>query len=337
MKILIVTAMYPTPENPAFGSFVRTQVEALKQAGIDVETLVLAGRFRKLIYPKGLFQLHQRLADRSIDLVHGHYGYCGMVARAQWQVPVVVTYHGDDLLGSVKNDRGQHTVPSKYIVAAGQRLSRMVAASIVQSEEMASKLRPQDRVYTIPHEVDFDLFHPIDRHQARHMLGLDPDKKYLLFAADPQIPVKRFSLAKAVAESLVQRGSRVELIVVYKETQDRLALYMNACDALVFPSFQEGSPNIVKQAMACNLPIVATDVGDVRQVIGKTSGCYICEPEVPAFVDKLQHILHLQRRTQGRDHIRHFDLSVITQKLIHVYETVLEQHPSRQMKKLITS
>src|SRR5215472_15581815 len=106
MKVLIVTAMYPKPENPAFGSFVRTQVESLRRAGVDVELLLLQGRSRKWNYLKAIFQLRERLAKGSFDLVHAHYGLAGMVGRTEWKVPVVVTFHGDDLLGTV-NTRGK--------------------------------------------------------------------------------------------------------------------------------------------------------------------------------------------------------------------------------------
>src|ERR1700739_552164 len=118
MKVLIMTAIYPTPENPAFGSFVRTQAESLKRAGISVDVLVLKGRFRKLIYPKGIFQLRRYLASGRFDLVHAHYSYVGMVARTQRKVPVVVTYHGDDLLGTVGRN-GRKTLASSLIVAGG--------------------------------------------------------------------------------------------------------------------------------------------------------------------------------------------------------------------------
>ena len=106
MKVLIMTAIYPTPENPAFGSFVRTQAESLKRSGLEVELLVMRGRIRKWLYPKAIFQLRKRLQQDSFDLVHAHFGYVGIVARTQWKVPVVVTYHGDDLLGTV-NERGR--------------------------------------------------------------------------------------------------------------------------------------------------------------------------------------------------------------------------------------
>jgi glycosyltransferase involved in cell wall biosynthesis len=114
-----------------------------------------------------------------------------------------------------------------------------------------------------------------------------------------------------------------ELLVVYREPQDRLALYMSACDVLVFPSHQEGSPNIVKQAMACNLPIVATDVGDVRQVISRTSGCFVCAPEVNDFRDRIRLLLNRRERTSGRQDIGHLDCASVAAKVIDVYERTL--------------
>jgi len=325
MRVLIMSAMYPTPENPAFGSFVRTQVESLKRAGLAVEVLALQGRFRKLIYPRGVLQLRQRLKAGAFDLVHAHYSYVGMVARTQWSVPVVVTYHGDDLLGTV-NEHGEKTQMSRLIVAAGKKLAQRVDACIVQTQEMCDAL-PKGTVFVIPHEVDFDTFKPTNREQARATLGLQRDRRYLLFAANPQIPVKRFPLAQAVARHLAGRDPAIELLVVYKEPQERLALYMSACDALLFPSYQEGSPNVVKQAMACNLPIVATDVGDVRQVIGNCQGCYVCGPSTEEFSARGHQILVNRDRTTGRDHVRHLDSLTVAKQVIGVYEHVIRQRP----------
>ena len=323
MKVLIVTAMYPTSKNPAFGSFVRTQSESLRRAGVTVEVLVLEGRFRKLIYPRGVFQLRRRLKEGSFDLVHAHYSYVGLVARTQWHVPVVVTYHGDDLLGTV-DERGHTTPTSRLIATAGSKLAQYVDACIVQTQPMFDTI-PKGTVFVIPHEVDFEVFKPTDRQHARAMLGLADDKQYLLFASNPTIPVKHFPLAQAVVRELTRRRPTVELLVVYKETQERLALYMSASDVLVFPSYQEGSPNIVKQAMACNLPIVATDVGDVRQTIGDCRGCYICAPSVDQFADRISQILLTCTRTDGRDHVRHLDSHTVSRKVIAVYEAVMRK------------
>jgi teichuronic acid biosynthesis glycosyltransferase TuaC len=200
----------------------------------------------------------------------------------------------------------------------------MVDAAIVQSEQMASKL-DRARVYVIPHEVELQTFRPVEQHRARELLGLDPGKKYLLFAANPRIPVKRFPLAQSVARRVATRDGRVELLVIHKESQERLALYMNACDVLVFPSYQEGSPNIVKQAMACNLPIVATDVGDVRKVIGNTEGCAIREPSTEDFVEAVWGILNRGKRTNGRQHVSHLDSPRVARQIIQVYEELLHR------------
>jgi glycosyltransferase involved in cell wall biosynthesis len=321
MKVLVVTAMYPKPGNPAFGSFVSTQVESLRQSGVEVELLVLSGKVRKLIYPKGVLQLRRRLVDRSIDLVHAHYGYVGMVARTQWQVPVVVTFHGDDLMGTI-GPQGQRRHFSRLVGRASQALANCVDAVIVQNRQMAN-LIPKANAHIIPHEIDFDVFQHTPKAQARSILGLDPSKKYLLFAANPTIPVKRFPLAQAVAELFTREDSGIELLVIHTETQPRLALYMSACDALLFPSYQEGSPNVVKQAMACNLPIVATDVGDIRDVIGGTAGCYVCDPTVEAFAEALRQILSTCERTQGRDDVQQFDTPIIARRVIDLYDSVL--------------
>lgn len=322
MRVLVITAMYPSSERPAYGTFVRSQVEALLTAGVDVELLVLKSRWQKLAYAKGVLDMHRHLRRGSgVDLVHGHYGYVGAVARMQLGVPVVVTFHGDDLLGEI-NVQGRHTRFSRAVAAGGRLLARTVDAAIVQSEQMARLLR-RTSVYVIPHEVDLDVFRPIPMMTAREALGLDPAKRYLLFAADPRIPVKRFPLARDAAARLRGQDPSVELLVVFRETQARLALYMSASDALVFPSYQEGSPNIVRQAMACNLPIVATDVGDVRRQLDGTPGCTVCDATVDAFVECVTAILGRRERTNGRERVRHMAPSAVATRVTEVYERTL--------------
>jgi teichuronic acid biosynthesis glycosyltransferase TuaC len=321
MKVLVATSIYPTSENPARGTFVRTQVEYLKRAGVEVELLILGERSRKFMYPKAALELRRRLADNSIDLIHAHYSYVGIVARTQWKVPVVVSYCGDDLLGTI-DERGKQALFGRLAVLAGHLLSRCADGVIVKSRGMASKLGRKD-VYVIPHEIDLELFQPSDGEQARKVLGLDLQKKYLLFAANPNIPVKRFALARAVAEHMSGQDPTIELLVVHKEPQERLPLFMSACDALLFTSYQEGSPNVVKQAMACNLPIVSTDVGDVRKIIGNTIGCYISKPEVQEFASHLSSILRHRGRTHGREQVRHLAGPAVARRIIEVYEQVL--------------
>ena len=323
MKVLVITSIYPSKENPVLGTFVRTQVEYLKRAGIAIELLILRGRYQKLTYLKAPVALRQRLSDPSIDLVHAHFSYPGIIACTQRKVPVVVSYCGDDLLGTI-NERGKLTYFSRLAAFVARLLSNQADAVIVKSREMAGKLK-QKEVYVIPNEIDFEIFRPSGKEKARTLLGLDPNKKYLLFAANPQIPVKRFCLAKAVAGELKKRDASIELLTIYEESQSRLALFMSACDALVFTSYQEGSPNIIKQAMACNLPIVSTDVGDVREVIGDTGGCFVCKPEIRELSAQLSRILHSGERTNGCEKVRHLSGPAVAQRVIEVYEHVLKK------------
>ena len=322
MKVLIITPIYPTPERPAIGTFVRTQVESLRQEGVEVCVLHLSGRFRKWNYPKAAFQLRRRLANDSIDLIHAHIGLAGMVARTQWKVPVVVTFHGSDLLGLI-NERGKEGFFSPLVAGAGKILARHVDAAIVQNGKMAALLGSRPNVFVISCEIDLKTFQPTEKREARAALGLQQDRRYLLFAANPQIAVKRFPLAQAVADELKRRDPSIELLVLYKEPQNRLALFMSACDALLFTSYQEGSPNIIKQAMACGLPIVSTDVGDVREVIADTKGCHVCDAGVESFVKWLELILAGRARTNGREKVQHLARPFVAHNIIRVYKHVL--------------
>jgi glycosyltransferase involved in cell wall biosynthesis len=316
--------MYPSPERPAFGTFVRTQVESLRRIGVDAQPFVLEGRSRKLMYAHAVGALRRRLRDEpEIQVVHAHYGFVGAVARTQWRVPVVVTFHGDDLLGTVGRD-GRTTRVSRLVRAGSERLARHVDAVIVQSREMADRLAGVDGVHVIPHEVDLDLFRPQDRTDARAELGLDEDRRYVLFAASPDIPVKRFSLAWDAVARIRREWADVELLVVHAEPQVRLPLYLNACDALVLTSYQEGSPNVVKQAMACNLPVVATDVGDVAEIVGHTSGCAVVEGDVLAVAGALAEILAEPGRTDGRSRVAHLGCEAVAARVLDVYESITD-------------
>lgn len=334
MKVLIITSMYPTADNPAYGAFVKAQVDNLRSAGVDLDVMVISPRTggRRSLesltkYLRAVPDIRRRIASQRVDLVHAHFTYCGVVALTQRTAPVVVTFHGDDVLGTIGRD-GRPTLLSRTVLL---RLTRMVArrasASIVQSDEMRRRLGdPSAQV--IPCEIDLDVFRPVAKARARRTLGLSQSTRYLLFAASPDIPVKNFAVASEVAGVLAARRDDTELLVVHREPQERFALYLNACDVLVFPSIQEGSPNVVKQAMACNLPIVATDVGDVRSVIDGAVNCHIARATVEAFVERIDAVLEDGRRSDGSVHVARFAPSPIAAALMDVYRGALAPRAS---------
>ena len=318
-----MTAIWPTADHPEFGSFVRSQVKALRDFGIDVGLLVLQGRWRKFIYLKGVPQLRSRLRAQQFDLVHAHYSFVGVVARTQWRVPIVLTYHGSDLQGTPDSD-GRYPLSERLVAAGGRAFAECVDAVIVQNDAMARRLRRGD-VHVIPHEVDLNLFAPVDRARARAELGLDPQRPYVLFASPPHRPNKNFPLAEAAVRIVRNRCPDVELVVVHREPQPRLALYMNACDVLVFPSRVEGSPNIIKQAMACNLPIVASRAGDIPELIAGTEGCHLAGFDAQEFAALVSAELDQRRRTAGRGAMARLAPERVAARLAGVYEQTLRE------------
>jgi glycosyltransferase involved in cell wall biosynthesis len=322
MRVLLVTALYPTPERPAWGTFVRTQVEALREAGTDVEVLLVRGRSSKLAYPAAVAALRRRLAADAHDVVHAHYGLVGLVSRLQRRRPLVVSFHGSDLLGG---PRGDGTLPwHRRLEAASSRLlARWIDAAIVQSDEMARHIPVGTPTHVIPHEVDLGLFRPVARDEARARLGLPPNRTYVLFAANPDIGLKGYPIAEAVARDLRGGDPAIELLTVWRESQERFALYLSAADLLLFPSVQEGSPNVIKQAMACNLPLVSTDVGDVRARVEGVAGCAIAERTTAAFAAAGRRLLERGGRSEGRAAVRDLASAAVADRVRRVYDEVL--------------
>jgi glycosyltransferase involved in cell wall biosynthesis len=117
----------------------------------------------------------------------------------------------------------------------------------------------------------------------------------------------------------------VKLVRVSGEPHSVIPYYMNACDVLVLTSGYEGSPMVIKEAMACNLPIVSTDVGDVAQVIEGTEGCFLCEPTPQGVADKLMTVLSWGKRTNGRQRIGHLDSKTVARQVADVYKEIYHQ------------
>jgi glycosyltransferase involved in cell wall biosynthesis len=217
---------------------------------------------------------------------------------------------------------GSYSKKGAFVVRVSQWLSRRVDAIIVKSEGMKKKAPTLNNIFVIPNGVDFELFRPMSRMKTRMLLGWDPERNYVLFCNDPEIPVKNFALAKAAVERLRTRDISAELVVANGISHEKVVEYMNASNVLILPSFAEGSPNVVKEAMACNLPVVASNVGDVSQVIGHTRGCSICAFDPEDFADGLENALRHSEPTSGRTDIAHLEISAIAKQVIGVYELI---------------
>jgi glycosyltransferase involved in cell wall biosynthesis len=299
------------------------QIRSLREAGAQVDVLEVKG-IKMLKYLQCLPMLHA--LAREVDLVHGHYGYCGWLARSQFGKPVVVSFMGDDLLGT-PDDRGRVGALSKLVVQIDCRLARAVDAVIVKSAQMASVVaRAGVKAQVVPNGVDMQAFQPMEPCRARELLGWSQEKRYVLFPSSPDIPGKRFALAQAAVAGAAPRVDRpLELVKLWSVSPDKVPLYMNACNAMLMTSFLEGSPNVVKEAMACNLPVVSVPVGDVPELLEGVANCAICPRDPEALASALVDVLASSRRSDGRSAVvrKGLDQESVARRIMGIYEQVL--------------
>jgi teichuronic acid biosynthesis glycosyltransferase TuaC len=327
-RVLMVTGIYPTEERPHAGTFIKSQVDSLLEAGLEVEIIHPKPGPVLIRYATAAIQVFLKTWQGNFDVVHGHYGLWILAGCIQWTTPVVASFLGDDLLGTPTGNSSL-SKKSKLVVHISRWLCRRVKAVIVKSEEMKKAARMEKGIFVIPNGVDFALFRPIPRSEARAALGWKQDAYYVLFGNDPQIPRKNFALAQAAIECLRARGICAELVVAKGLPQTRVVQYINACNALILPSLIEGSPNIVKETMACNVPVVATNVGDVSRVIGHTKGCNVCPFEAEALAAALEEAIRHREPTTGRSDIQHLDRRAVAQQVIELYKWAISAKHSR--------
>lgn len=318
LRVLVVTGVYPTERAPHKGTFVKSQVDSLIAAGVEVEIVHPKPGPVPVRYFKAGLQVFLKTLIERFDIVHGHYGLWCLTARMQWTTPVVASFLGDDLLGT-PIPGGGHSRKSRFVIRVSRWLCHHVDGIIVKSEEMKKAIDRRIEVAIIPNGVDFTLFRPLPQAEARAALGWDQDRYYVLFGNDPLIYRKGFPLAQAALSCLRERRVQAELVVANGLPQTQLVQYINACNALILPSISEGSPNIVKETMACNVPVVSADVGDVSCIISHTKGCSVCPRTPQAFAAALEQTLLHTEPTTGRIDIAHLECSVVTKQVIAVY------------------
>ena len=313
MKVLVVTNMYPQPDQPAFGTFVRDQVEALRRRGIEVDVLFINGRKSRLNYLWGLFRFWRQLLKRRYDVIHAHYVFSGIIARLQPFFSVVVTYHGSEL----------GVGPQHWLPRLARAVHPLFQRVIVVSPQMKQMLNSPN-VCVIPCGVNFDEFKPIPLTKARQQIGLPLDKPLVVWAGEHWRPEKRYRMLEQAMQLVKQDLPDAELVLVSGQPHQMVPVYMSACDVLALTSAREGSPMVIKEAMACNLPIVSVDVGDVAAVIGETEHSYLVEPTPEAVAEKLRLVLSNRQRTNGRSKIGHLESNVIAGQIIEIYKELCE-------------
>lgn len=306
MKVLFVAS-----GNKSVGkvsAFVQSQFDSLQEEGLEMTLFPVVGHGWKG-YAKNLFSLRRLIKKEKPDVVHAHYSSCGYLASLAslgLKTKTVVS-----ILGSFP------TV-SRKLKLVRFFIDHVWDATIVKSERTRSQL---DRALpVIPNGVNVERFTIIDQETAREIVGFEKDKRYVIFVSNPARPEKQFDLAQAAVERL--NDSTVHLVPVFNKTHDEVVNYMCAADVLIMTSISEGSPNVIKEAMACNCPIVVTDVGDVRWVTDGVEGTYVSNSFYPEEIAVLlRKALAFSVRTVGREKIISLGLtsSLIAKKIMQVY------------------
>lgn len=310
MKVVFVSS-----GNKAVGGvspFVQSQFDSLKAEGLDMILSPVTGHGAKA-YLKAMRELRYLVKEQKPDIVHAHYSVCGYVATmatAFTKTKVLVSILGSFPKKSVK----LYTV--RYFI------QHVWDKTLVKSQRTADQLGINLPV--VPNGVNLEQFNIIDQQKARELCGFENGKKYVIWCSNPSRPEKNFALAEQAIALL--KDENVILYPVFNKTHNEVAQYMCAADALLLTSKNEGSPNVIKEAMACNCPIVSTDVGDVSVVTKGVEGVRVAKDETSKSVSMaLKQVLSFAGRTEGRNHLVEIGLASnkVAERINELYEEML--------------
>ena len=323
MKILIVAS----DKGGCFVPFIEEQIVALQDIGVNVIRYGVKGK-GIIGYLRELPGLRRCIHAERPDIVHAHYGLCGMLTNLQRITPVVTTYHGSDI-----------NLPS--ILRFSKIAMRLSAWNIFVSKRNIAIAQPKDKYTLLPCGVNIPLQWSEMQSQRVGQQTLNQwvqekliaDVKYVLFAGAFDHAVKDPDLAKAVIKELINEGVHAELIELKGYNRNQVNALMYNCNALLMTSKSEGSPQVVKEAMACGCPIVSVDVGDVAERIEGVKGGYVVPTRNPIDIAHALHkAINFEGRTNGRERIIDMKLSneQVAKRLLEIYNQVLKLNADGQ-------
>ncbi len=332
MRVLVVTNMYPYEAAPYYGIFVKEQVEALWRLGVEIDVEAHLGRISKWRYLTGLRSLVGRLRGGRYDLIHSHHTYSTIMALAARRLsgkclPIVQTFHEGEVLDPQRGRR-RHLRSSMRLKAFALR--RVDAVIPVERRMLGAVLGAEaERIpsQVIPPGVDLDRFNVEDPREARRRLGWSGEGPFIFFPYAPGKPAKRHDLAQAAFERFRAGHPEAKLIIGGQIPHDQMPATIRASDVLLILTDYEASPMIVKEALASERPIVATDVGDIREYFGDLSGVLLTDGRADNTAAKLDQAIEIVARDAfgGRERLRELELGVDQSagRVFAVYEGLL--------------
>jgi teichuronic acid biosynthesis glycosyltransferase TuaC len=305
--------------------FIHSQLISIREQGINVDYFTIKGR-GYFAYINAARRLRQYVKTSNYDLIHAHYALCGWTAiLAGVRIPVIVSLMGSDILGEYQGEN-RIRLKSRFVIFTTLILQYFVHAIIAKSENIYSRIRRKHISQILPNGVNLKIFKRDTSVNYRAKLGFKDHYKYILFLGNPDDKWKNIALARQAIKLVTCKN--VELLVPYPVSHEVVNEYMNSSDILLVTSFMEGSSNIIKEAMACDCPIVTTNVGDAKWIIGNTEGCYVSlfDPEeIKQKIILALEFVDAKKRTNGRQRILELSLDseTVAKKIIKVYKAVL--------------
>ena len=305
MKVLIV-ANFNTGR---FSPFVVEQVDSIRKLGVEFEYFGVVGK-GPLGYLKNLPALKRKIKEFRPDIVHAHYGLSGLLATLQKKVPVIVTYHGSD-------------IHKGGLILFLSRIAMYRATwNIIVSNPLCKIANIKRNVSVIPCGADEKMFVPMNKDVVRAKLGWGKSEKVVAFAGAFDREVKNPQLAKEAILGIPD----ARLLELKGYSRKEVNFIFNAVDCLLMTSHNEGSPQVIKEAMLCGTPIVSVDVGDVKDVCGSTEGTYICKATPQEIAANLNKAFTFGKRTDGRKRILQLGLTneLVEKKIFAIYTNILD-------------
>lgn len=274
-------------------------------------------------YRKNIARLKKYVQETQPDVIHTHYSLSGWVSvLARTGKPMVLSLMGSDTYGGVAEE-GKTTIKAPIMRLQAKLIQPFFDAIIVKSDNLKQSVWNQKICFVIPNGVNYQKFKPMDKAACRKKLDLPLDRKLVLFMGRTTDPRKNFALVEKSLPLL--KTENVQVVAPYPVKHDDVPLYFNACDVLAFPSYKEGSPNIVKEALACNMSIVATESGDVLERVAGLKRVLVSDFDEKDFSKKLDHLLSTNIIEDTRQIIQsQIDEDLIAAKIVNIYNSIIK-------------
>lgn len=321
MRILFVCSA----NSGRIAPFIGEQAASLEQLGHEITLFTVKGRGIRG-YLANLGPLRQFIRQTQPAIVHAHYGLTGFICvLACVKVPLIVSFMGSDLHGSARGNGLRDLFVKIPLRLAALVVQVFASAIIVKSEGLKKYITWKSKSAIIPNGVDTETFRPIDEKEASELPDSRTEKQTVLFLGNPQDTNKNFRLLQNSWTPALQVIS--ELSAPYPVTFSEVPVYLNSCHVLVSTSLKEGSSNVIKEAMACGIPVVATPAGDAEWLFSGLEGHYLCSYDPADVAEKIRLALEFSAtkgRTTGRQRILELglDLRSVALRIQRVYESV---------------